>query len=582
MPPNPDSFWQPLLVKMSKPLKSIQALAWIFLGLCSNFAGAATITAVSPSYSDVSDAVSVASNGDTVQVPAGSATWSSTLDFGTKAISLIGAGSGSTIIRNNINQLIKSRNTGTNLVRISGFRFEQLSAAAFGVISFAGPSRKVRVDHCIFSLGDVAVATNHRSVERGNGPVWGVVDHCQFYNMGRACYPDDVRLGDTCCANYGSGYGSTAWAEGAHPGTEQMMYWEDNQFVWNQASPGFQRESAVYGGDGGSLCFRYNNTSGMSYQVDAHGDAQGQASMLFYEIYGNTFNYSTAYSSQGLLMAQRGGQWIVHDNTFNTGGANVHAMMIYLTADTVAHRVQKTYVWGNTVNTVPNTRISFCTDSSQPQCAGCSNGACPGTSQTCGGYSCERIRKDFEWFDHAPTSGQAYFPYTTYTYPHPLVTGGGGPPPPTPTPTATPPILGLSFDANAGVITNPFTIAASSISQAIQTTDPTQGGRASYTFAVATAGDYLLSALVNCPDGSSNSFFVNIDAEPSSAMIWTIPATAGSETRVASWPPNTTQKAWTLTTGTHQLIIRGREANAVLQHITLGIAPAAPQGLHVP
>ena len=59
---------------------------------------AVTRNALSPSYTDVNNAVASAASGDTVNVPAGTATWSSTLAIGTKAISLIGAGAGSTVI----------------------------------------------------------------------------------------------------------------------------------------------------------------------------------------------------------------------------------------------------------------------------------------------------------------------------------------------------------------------------------------------------------------------------------------------------------------------------------------------------
>jgi hypothetical protein len=169
--------------------------------------------------------------------------------------------------------------------------------------------------------------------------------------------------------------------------------------------------------------------------------------------------------------------------------------------------------------------------------------------------------------------------------PSPTSTPGGPSPTatpilsPTPTPTAAP--LGLSFPSTAGVITTPFVINNNAVSQPTSNDDPTLGGRAFYAFNVPTSGDYLLSVLVNCPDGASNSFFVNIDAEPSSAMIWSIPVTSGLENRIATWVPSTTPKVWTLSAGTHQLIIRGREANTILQHITLGIAPAAPEGLHV-
>jgi hypothetical protein len=115
----------------------------------------------------------------------------------------------------------------------------------------------------------------------------------------------------------------------------------------------------------------------------------------------------------------------------------------------------------------------------------------------------------------------------------------------------------------------------------METLDPAEGGRALYTFTLTTSGDYLLSAVVNCPDGGSNSLFVNIDAEPSSAMTWNIPVTSGPENRLATWSPSTNPKVWTLNAGTHQLIIRGREANTLLQHLTISTAPSAPERLLV-
>jgi hypothetical protein len=154
-------------------------------------------------------------------------------------------------------------------------------------------------------------------------------------------------------------------------------------------------------------------------------------------------------------------------------------------------------------------------------------------------------------------------------------------PSPTPTPTPTPSQSTISFSSTTGVITYPFVINGDTISQAVQTVDPTQGGRAAYTFGVLTPGDYQLAVNMNCPDGGSNSVFVNVDAEPTSDMIWDIPVTSGLETRIASWSPSTTPKAWTLSAGTHQLIIRGREANTVLGQITLDIAPLPPTGPHV-
>jgi len=56
-----------------------------------------THKAASASFSDVSAAISAAPSGDTVLVPAGSATWSDQLVI-TKGIQLIGAGIGQTVI----------------------------------------------------------------------------------------------------------------------------------------------------------------------------------------------------------------------------------------------------------------------------------------------------------------------------------------------------------------------------------------------------------------------------------------------------------------------------------------------------
>ena len=110
------------------------------------------------------------------------------------------------------------------------------------------------------------------------------------------------------------------------------------------------------------------------------------------------------------------------------------------------------------------------------------------------------------------------------------------------TPTATP-TGDISFPATSGIITSPFVINGdSTISQPVETLVPAQGGRALYTFNVTTPGDYVMSAMVNCPDNGSNSFFINIDGEPSTAMVWSIPVTSGLESRTVTWAPIPSRK----------------------------------------
>jgi hypothetical protein len=112
----------------------------------------------------------------------------------------------------------------------------------------------------------------------------------------------------------------------------------------------------------------------------------------------------------------------------------------------------------------------------------------------------------------------------------------------------------------------------------------TNGGRTTYTFNIDKAGSYLVSALVFAPSVSQNSFYVNIDAEPTDPlMIWDVPTCSALTPCIVSWRGNGTSdpassqyvpKLFTLLAGTHELIIYGREANTTLGTIT--VAPAPP------
>jgi hypothetical protein len=155
---------------------------------------------------------------------------------------------------------------------------------------------------------------------------------------------------------------------------------------------------------------------------------------------------------------------------------------------------------------------------------------------------------------------------------------------------------GLSFPAYAGYITAPFaTNSDGSISQSVETTS-VNGGQAVYGFTITNSGNYVVQAMVNAPNQGANSCYVNIDApssEPTTA--WDIPVTSGYVNQTVSWRGNGSAdtnslsgfdaqyapKVFTLSQGTHQLIINGREANTQLQSFSIIPMPAAPQNLHV-
>ena len=137
----------------------------------------------------------------------------------------------------------------------------------------------------------------------------------------------------------------------------------------------------------------------------------------------------------------------------------------------------------------------------------------------------------------------------------------------------------LVFDASVGVIAAPFTVAVNReyISQATETLTPSSGGLAYYEFFVEEAGDYTITASVDVVSTSADSFFINVDAEPTTpTMIWDVQTlTDGFENRAVSWRGNGTfdnpqfdPKTWALSAGKHKLYVRGREANAKLASIT--------------
>lgn len=147
------------------------------------------------------------------------------------------------------------------------------------------------------------------------------------------------------------------------------------------------------------------------------------------------------------------------------------------------------------------------------------------------------------------------------------------------------PILpGLTFEANSGIITSPFTdVGSNHVLQTVQTNSPSSGGRVSYGVQIPADGDYTVSALVQAEGDATNSFYINFDNEPTDpSMIWdVVQFTSGYQSRVAGWrgtgtfdSPQFPTKTWTLAAGLHELIIRGREANVGLGTIT--IQPNAP------
>ncbi len=143
-------------------------------------------------------------------------------------------------------------------------------------------------------------------------------------------------------------------------------------------------------------------------------------------------------------------------------------------------------------------------------------------------------------------------------------------------------VQGLALASTSGIISPPLIASNGVVYQPIET-GVTNGGRAAYTINIPATGSYLVSAVVLAPNSGANSFYVNFDAEPTDpTMIWDVPVTTNWTSETVSWRGNGaassgpsgfadqfTPKLFSLTQGTHQLLIRGREANSQLGAITL-------------
>jgi hypothetical protein len=149
-------------------------------------------------------------------------------------------------------------------------------------------------------------------------------------------------------------------------------------------------------------------------------------------------------------------------------------------------------------------------------------------------------------------------------------------------PAANVPPPGQLFLASAAVLTAPLVLTNDYFYLTGDQAEVTNGGKAVISFTVTNAGDYVIESLVNADDGSTNSFFLNIDAQPADPdNIWDIDVTTGFEKRVASWrgsgdsgSDEFSPKRFKLEPGAHQLIIVGREPGTLLKSLTIRPAPA--------
>ena len=292
---------------LNATLLSLVAAGASVLGL-SRDASAATIAAASCSYSAVSAAVSAAAQGDTVTVPAGSCTWSSTLSI-RKGISLVGAGIGSTVITKGTGTIIHYQPADASanaLIRISGFTFDFAGSGGTGINVTSGNTlalqTKLRIDHNRFQNIALGSTQDHYIVFAS---MRGVVDSNQF---GRVFYPFRAPTSPIPDG------GKAIWNN--HEGVvfgkaDNNIVFEDNVFE-QITDPGGTIVMDCQ--EGGRYAFRYN-TINLSQSGQPMLDMHGNQGSSFYGCMGGELYGNKVVGGGGTFLDQRGGRVFVFNNS---------------------------------------------------------------------------------------------------------------------------------------------------------------------------------------------------------------------------------------------------------------------------
>lgn len=306
-----------------------------------------TYTAASCNYSDVNAVINgpthTAANGDTINIPAGTCTWTSSLSI-TKNISIIGSGSPNTTPNSfgagTLNTVIVDNipNAGVIQAHIAYapgalFRLSTLDIEPNGTKAMTSPIQiagsctfsgcpMIRLDN--IGLG-VITSWSNANDSSGSGAwlirtdnVFGVIDHC---SEGSANWPDFVDPELSSYLGVG-GNGDNSWAQPDTFGSANAMYVENNVLYTQSAI--IDTEIAPAGGaiGGGRYVARFNQvTSNNGFGVfgdhglDTNGRPQGGRQI---EVYGN--NVECISNSCGALAGWRSGTGRVFGNVLTRTG----------------------------------------------------------------------------------------------------------------------------------------------------------------------------------------------------------------------------------------------------------------------
>ncbi len=317
--------------------------------MCPAVRAQGSYTAASCNYSDVNAVINgpvhTAVNGDTIQIPSGSCTWTSTVVVPRKiGITVIGSGTpnssagatGAGTLNTTIVHSIPGGalfrfypTVGNSLTRVSTLNIVPGSTLipytsgtnAFSVVGTCTSSGcpNLRVDNLYLSGWQPAVVGTAASIILTDN-VWGVADHNSVISTGGLLY--FINASQSAWLGVGA-YGDNSWATPDSFGSAQAMYFENNLFTNANASE--NDYAPVGGGSGGGrdTCRfnTYNPPTGSAVICGGHGTSgTGRSrSVRQVELYNNTI---TPPSNCDALQGINGGVALNFNNSIGGSGCN--------------------------------------------------------------------------------------------------------------------------------------------------------------------------------------------------------------------------------------------------------------------
>ena len=274
---------------------------------------AATLLANSVSWQDVAAATAAAVTGDTVLVPAGTATWTNRIGIYNKGITLRGAGTNSTIIidenpisRVNQPSLFDIIWQGTNggMFDMSGF---QLRGGTTNTSTLIVGMLRIVASNNMTNDSVWRIHNNYWNQPRGRPMqmrAWSGLVDSNYFNLipGQSGMSCDNRITS-------NEFGDRSWNQAPPAGTTNLVYIEHNSIICPSGS-----KALIDGFGGARYAVRYNDILNRSAENHGTESTQRARSGRYMEIYGNTFTHTGGASGEYCVLF-RGGSGVVFSNT---------------------------------------------------------------------------------------------------------------------------------------------------------------------------------------------------------------------------------------------------------------------------